>query len=152
MPEEGEAPSAPAKTKRKALKAGPGRPRSEEAKAAKLFVRLTPGEREAFTRLATEVGVPPSRLLRAMIRETLTERVTLLDKRAAFVEATNQVTRVGRNLNQILRAVNRGQVGIEPLAADELRAVLAAIDGLRDELDVAIRDARRWHKRLTRSE
>jgi hypothetical protein len=52
---------------------------------------------------------------------------------AALKRSIAEVGAIGRNLNQIARAVNRGEHSHGP-SQDDLRALLRALTGLRDHM------------------
>ena len=90
-----------------------GRPKSKpaEVRSRMLHVRLREAEYAGLQQLAVARGQPPSRLLRRLLREALTGgpdyfKDELVDLRGLVRE----LTAIGRNLNQLARAANRGGV------------------------------------------
>ncbi len=99
--------------------------------------RIRSDEKKAFTRLANELGVTPSRLQRRLIREAINAEADLFDPGlGALSEASNQLRSVGRNLNQIARAVNAGNVKTDPLTKFQMTELQTLIG----DLDKAFRD------------
>lgn len=112
-----------------------GRPRSTTPKTEALRVRLSTDEKAAFTSLALSLDVSPSTLMRRMVREAVGAGPSLFDDGiVALVDAGNAVSAVGRNVNQITRAMNAGRVKIEPKEQDEIRQLAAVLLALKREV------------------
>ncbi len=111
-------------------------------------VRLTPPDKLRFEQVAQRLNTTASRLLRKMIRELVGQGPDFLEGDMKTIEqAMFQVGAVGRNLNQLLRAVHSGR----PVASSEFRPVLddvlRHVEQLRKELHRAIDRARnRWER------
>lgn len=74
-------------------------------------VRLAGWEHEAFIAAAKRLNDTRSNLLRRAVREIINRPADLLEKElAALNEAVHQLKAVGRNLNQIARAVHTGEI------------------------------------------
>ena len=96
-----------------------------------LRVRVRDSERDAFKRLAGSLGEKPSRVLRRLIREAITGGPDLFDDGLAELrEAHRQLAAVGRNVNQLARAANRG----DPIVPSELHGKLADVKAQVAEL------------------
>ena len=73
-------------------------------------LRLTPQELAGLKERAGELGLSTNALLVKMVREVLGATPELLnDDVQALADANAQVHAVGRNLNQLVRAVNGGR-------------------------------------------
>lgn len=94
------------------------------------FARLRPDEDAGLQALATAYGVPPSRIIRRLVREAINGGPDYFKDGVKEIRMMHvHLAAVGRNLNQLVRAANRG----EPiLNADVLRV----LDVLR--LDVTV--------------
>ena len=90
-------------------------------------------ERSAAREMPTSTYV--SFLLRAHLRALTPLPEAEL---AAFKRAVAEVGALGRNINQIARAVNRGEAPTGPRLG-ELQSILRALDGLREHLKALIR-------------
>ncbi len=86
-----------------------GRPSKELSRT--IGVRLTDAEYERFGTAAKLLGDSRARLLRLAVREVIQQPADLTDKEiAALDEAAHQLKAIGRNLNQITRAVHMGEL------------------------------------------
>ena len=86
-----------------------GRPSKELSRT--IGVRLTDAEYERFGVAAKLLGDSRARLLRLAVREVIQQPADLTDKEiAALDEAAHQLKAIGRNLNQITRAVHMGEL------------------------------------------
>src|SRR5215472_11402706 len=76
-----------------------------------VHVRLNAEEESALGQLQSGLGARcRSELLRQLIREAVGQGPDLLKPELqAFSEAVRELTALGRNLNQIARALNKGQ-------------------------------------------
>jgi len=94
-------------------------------KQERLTVRFTPAEREQLEALADRAGLTLGSYLRSRALETPTMRA--IRRPTAAVEVLKgllgQVGKIGGNLNQLAKGLNRGEI---PLATD-LQETLAAI-------------------------
>ena len=91
--------------------------------------RFRADEDAGLQALATAYGVPPSRIIRRLVREAINGGPDYFQDDVKEIRMMHvHLAAVGRNLNQLVRAANRG----EPLLNDE---VLRVLDVLR--LDVA---------------
>ena len=75
-----------------------------------LRVRVRPEERKALQEFAATLGQTPSRIIRRLIREAITGgpdyfKDELLDLR----RVSRELAAIGRNLNQLAKAANRGE-------------------------------------------
>lgn len=101
-------------------------------------VRLPVAEYEQFTLVAKRRGDTRSNLLRRAVREIIQQPADLLEKELAGLdEAVYQLKAVGRNLNQITRAIHMGElkegdIGAAPL--DEIRLAVDRLDKRVTEL------------------
>lgn len=133
-------------------KRGRGRPKGTATKSVVLFVRVTEAEREAFKRAASDADLKASVLLRRFVRETGQRGVADLfpSDAPALREATSALSAVGRNLNQIAKAVNRGSAVIDAETGEDLRETLTAVRRLREAMREVLRRARTRSQAFTR--
>ena len=112
-----------------------GRPRINTPKSEALRVRLYEEEKIAFDALAASLDVSTSELLRRMVREAVGTGPSLFDDGiGGLVDAGNAVGAVGRNVNQITRAINAGRVNMGPKGEDEIRQLAAVLLTLKKEI------------------
>ena len=99
------------------------RKRPNLAYSRMLHVRLYPKEEAGVRQLAENLGETPSRLIRRLIREALTGGPDYFeDGLVDLRRMQRELASIGRNLNQLTRAANRGQV----LNGDDVRRVINA--------------------------
>ena len=95
-------------------------------------VRLHPEELQGLKKLAAALNVPPSRIMRRLLREAINGGPDYFDDGVLEIRMLHvHLSAVGRNLNQLVRAANRG----EPIlnadvqrVVDVLRLQVAAIE------------------------
>ena len=99
-------------------------------------VRLPLSEHEQFVAASKRLGESRSRLLRRAVRDIIQRPAQLSDQElAALTEAVYQLNAVGRNLNQIVRAIHLGKVTImEGTHVDTVLSAVAALDTRITEL------------------
>ncbi|MCH6472099.1 plasmid mobilization protein [Sinomonas terrae] len=114
---------------------------TRQRRRVSLDVRLTETEREAIRRRAQVLGVKPSAWVRGVVLDALDARRDEVSRmhlaapaspQPELATAVEQLRRVGRNLNQALRAVNGGD--LSGLDDGLLRQVRAAVDAVRASL------------------
>ena len=108
-----------------------GRPRLKDTTAYSRMVhtRLRLEEDTGLKQLAAALNVPPSRIVRRLIREAINGGPDYFKDGEKEIRMMHvHLAAVGRNLNQLVRAANRG----EPILSED---VLRVLDVLR--LDVA---------------
>lgn len=90
---------------------------------AKLWCRVRPDEHAAFKHLAQQLDQKPGRLLRRLVRQAVTGGPDYFDDGVLEIRTMHrQLASIGRNLNQLARAVNRGDV----IAGEDVRRVVNA--------------------------
>lgn len=110
-------------------------------------IRLTPDECDALRHVAASAGFSVNRWIVAMIRTQLTAMPHFGEQELAVLAASNtQLAAIGRNLNQIARALNTHET-MEPYRFKVLETVKTDID---DHLDTVTRVIRanldRWSR------
>lgn len=109
-------------------------------------VKLTPTERAALQAKAEAVGLTLHGLMVKVVREIIGAVPELLnDDVDALGDANAQAQAIGRNLNQLVRAVNTGRaIGVKvdreylDLVAERVAGIATAIE------DVSERQRNRW--------
>ena len=89
----------------------------------KLWCRVRLDEHEAFKQLAQHLGQKPGRLLRRLVRQAITGGPDFFADGVLEIRTMHrQLAGIGRNLNQLARAANRGDV----VSGDDVRRVVNA--------------------------
>ena len=109
-------------------------------RSSSVRVRLREEERGAFQDFAAQLGQTPSRIIRRLIREALTGGPDYFkDELADVGRMSRELARIGRNLNQLAKAANRG----EWVEAAEVKRVANAtrvvVDAVQARFGQAIR-------------
>ena len=98
-------------------------PSPSPARSRVRHIRLRLEEDTALQQLARTLHQTPSRVLRRLLREAVTGGPDFFDEGVIDLRMLHrQVAAIGRNLNQLVRAANRGEV----LAGEDVRRVLNA--------------------------
>ena len=121
---------------------------TDEVKTVWCFVktRLSQAEYQAFLLILLKLGTNGARFLRKAIREVIGEGPDLLsNEMEAFREATFQVGAIGRNLNQLVRAFNSGQLAngqVDPSLLIAIRDQVATLE--KELLAIVLQSRQRW--------
>ena len=112
-------------------------------------LRLTPSEHAALVARAKAEGSHPSTWVVAMVRTLLTQQPTLLPpERDALARSNQQLLAIGRNLNQIAKALNSAPRDRTALRAELLTALSTRIQTHTSLVsDVLRRTLERWQIR-----
>ena len=99
----------------------------------RLYVRLDPSDRLLLKERAAARGVPSATYVAALVRSHL-RRITPLmkEERRSLDRVVGELTAVGRNLNQMARALNSGQSAAS--RRDDVQAMLRVCGALRDHV------------------
>lgn len=93
----------------------------------RIEVRLSQSEREAVLRIAKDAGYSPNRWIADLVRAYVTRDPQFgLFELQAVGESNNQLRAIGRNLNRIALAINRG---------GNFREVLSSVRELKVTID-----------------
>jgi hypothetical protein len=104
------------------------------AKSCKLSVRLRPDDLVLIRERATARSIPTATYVSLLIRGHLRNLAPLPDAElAALRQSVNEIGAIGRNLNQVARALNQGHFSTGVTRAD-LQAILRALGALRDHV------------------
>jgi predicted DNA binding CopG/RHH family protein len=108
---------------------------SSTARSNRLSVRLTSDDRQRLSERARARHIPPATYVSQLVHAHLHERPPIPEEELrALIEATNALSALGRNLNQIARVAN---IGIQPdgpsrqQLADVMQGCLALRDRMR---------------------
>ena len=123
--------------------------RPAHAPTEKVSFRISAGEMEAFDEELSRAGFKDrSDALRALVRNS----VGLLDRNFAFVGEVkalyDEVSAIGVNVNQIARAVNRGQAPPMREAGKELAELKSQLRKVLPALNYVVQEARRSNERV----
>jgi hypothetical protein len=107
-----------------------GRP----ARDTRLTVRLHPADQSLLRERAAARGIPASTYVSVLTRAHLRSLAPLPKEELLALKRTlAELGSIGRNLNQIAHAANRGERAAGP-NREELRAILRVCEGLRDHV------------------
>jgi hypothetical protein len=108
------------------------------ATTGKISVRLRPDDLLLLRERAKGRAVPTATYVSFLIRSHLRSLAPLLTQELAALKASlAELGAIGRNLNQIAHAVNRGEHP-HGLSRGDLEALLRALGGLRDHIKAVI--------------
>ena len=121
-------------------------PHRAERVTKRMELRLTPSEHAALVARANAEGSHPSTWVVAMVRTLLTQQPTLLPPaRDALARSNQQLLAIGRNLNQIAKALNSSPRDRTALRAELLTALSTRIQTHTSLVsDVLRRTLERW--------
>ena len=103
-----------------------------EARPDRVAIRLRPGDVKAIGRRATVRRMKPSTYIAALVRSHLVADPPLPSAELAVLErATAEVSAIGRNLNQIARAINSG-APVPPSMASVIAQSIEAVEAVRE--------------------
>lgn len=103
---------------------------------ARMEVRLTHSELKAVKAIAPEAGASPNCWVANLVRAYILRKPQLgMEELAVIAESNARLLAIGRNLNQIARALNRGdtdvQLSVEQSAlAEEITAHVKAVSAV----------------------
>lgn len=128
--------------------AAAGLPRLELQRSPRdmrLYVRLDPDDRLLLHERAAARGMPAATYVAVLVRSHLRNLVPLPKQELlALKSAVAELAAIGRNLNQIARAMNQGQRVAGP-GREELRAMLQVGGALRDHVKALLAgNAKSW--------
>src|SRR5580658_2204276 len=111
----------------------------------RLYVRLDPNDRLLLNERSTARGMPAATYVAVLLRSHLRHLAPLPKQELlALKSSVAELGAIGRNLNQISRAMNQGQRVVGP-GREELRAMLQVGGALRDHVKALLAgDAKSW--------
>jgi len=109
--------------------------------AERLTIRLRPGDRTLVERRASARRMKPSTYIAALVRSHLVEDPPLPPAELAELErAVAEVSAIGRNLNQIARALNAGAIA-PPTTVSIIGRSIEAVEAVREAARSYVRKA-----------
>jgi len=106
---------------------------------ARLSVRLAPEDRILLCDRATARGMPSATYVSVLVRSHLRNLAPLpKEELLALKRSVAELGVIGRNLNQIARALNQGGKYSGP-GREDLKAMLRVAEGLRDHVKALLR-------------
>lgn len=120
--------------------------RAKVNREIRLSVRLDPNDGLLLRERAAARCMPPATYVAALVRSHLRGIAPLLkQERQALDRVVAELTAVGRNLNQVARALNRGQ-SVAP-RRDDVQAMLRVCGALRDHVKALLAaNERSWNQ------
>lgn len=103
-------------------------------RVTRLSIRLRPDDQLLLRERARARGMPAATYISVLVRAHLRSLSPLpKEELLALKRVVSELGVVGRNLNQLARAVNQGE-RVAGLPRDDLRALLRVCEGLRDHV------------------
>ena len=116
---------------------------SENAELERITVRLPAFLLESAKGRATALGMAPSRWIAALVQANLMkEPVTTETETEALQRCTYELSAIGRNLNQIARALNQAPHETERVKLDTLKVLGESIARTRESIRALVRASR----------
>jgi hypothetical protein len=124
-----------------------GKAEGEELRADRLSIRLAPDDRLLLRDRATARGMPSATYVAVLVRSHLRRLTPLpVEELAALKRSIAELGAVGRNLNQIARALNAGGRSYGP-GRQDLESMLRIAEGLRDHVKaLLIKNETSWER------
>ena len=116
-------------------------------RGARLMIRLRPDDQILLRERAAARGMPPATYVSVLTRAHLRSLAPLpAEELLALKRTLGELGSIGRNLNQIARAANQGQLVTSP-GRDDLTAMLRVCGTLRDSLKrVLLANLKSWEQ------
>jgi hypothetical protein len=116
-------------------------------RGAWLMIRLRPDDQILLRERAAARGMPPATYVSVLMRSHLRSLAPLPQEELLALKRTlSELGNIGRNLNQIARAANQGQLLTSP-GRDDLAAMLQVCGTLRDSLKrVLLANLKSWEQ------
>jgi hypothetical protein len=109
-------------------------PGTEAPRTARLMIRLRADDRILLRERAAARGMAPATYVSVLTRAHLRSLAPLpREELLGLKRAVAELGSIGRNLNQIARAANQGQLVTSP-GRDDLKAMLRICEALRDHV------------------
>src|SRR5438067_6819206 len=114
---------------------------------ARLSVRLAPEDRILLSDRATARGVPSATYVSVLVRSHLRNLAPLpKEELLALKRSVAELGAIGRNLNQIARAMNQSE-RVSPPGREEMRSMLKVCVALRDHVKaLLVANAKTWEQ------
>ena len=119
------------------------KPSQRLAMSDSLRVRIHSDERVALGKLAETLDEKPSRIVRRLIREAITEGPDFFDDGVGELRAAHrQLAAIGRNINQLARSANQGEKIMPVQLKRNLAAAKQQVERVADLYRDAVEQAR----------
>jgi hypothetical protein len=118
-----------------------------DTRAVRLTIRLMPGDCLLLRERAAARSIAAATYVSILVRSHL-RAITPLPKEelAELRRSITELTQVGRSLNQIARALNRGTDVAAP-GRQEVQAMIRVAEGLRDHFRALLKaNIQNWHQ------
>lgn len=118
-----------------------------EARTKRLTMQLTPSEHAGVVSRATAMGMKPYSWIMRLLRAHLTSMPQFNDDEfRALREATGELSYIGRNLNQLVRAVNLNMNSLDASSARDVAVKVSEAVSREQDLIKALLDQNlnRW--------
>ena len=131
--------------------AAKGFPKLEElqrsSRDSRLYVRLNPDDRLLLRERAVARGMPSATYVAVLVRSHLRELAPLPKEELLALKASvAELGAIGRNLNQIARAMNQSE-RVSPPGREEMRSMLKVCVALRDHVKaLLVANAKTWEQ------
>ena len=113
--------------------------KARKIQSRRAAIRLREEEWAGLQQLATTLGQTPSRILRRLLREALTGGPDYFtDERVDWLGVRRELAALGRNLNQLTKAVHQGEWPDGALVRRTLNATRVQVAGVKAVYDQAI--------------
>jgi hypothetical protein len=111
---------------------------SRVSRDARLSIRLEPEDRMLLSSRATSRGMRSATYVALLVRSHLRGMTPIpKEELQAFKRCIAELSAIGRNLNQVARALNQGK-GAAP-GREDVRAMLKVAEGLRDHFKALLK-------------
>ena len=108
-----------------------------------LRVRIHANERQALGRLAESLDQRPSRIVRRLIREAITQGPDFFDDGVSELRAVHrELAAIGRNINQLARKANQNERVVPAQLKRNLAAAKLQVERVADVYREAVERAR----------
>ena len=123
-------------------------PGTEAPRTARLMIRLRADDQILLRERAAARGMAPATYVSVLTRAHLRSLAPLpREELLGLKRAVAELGSIGRNLNQIARAANQGQLVTSP-GRDDLKAMLRICEALRDHVKgLLVANLRSWEHR-----
>ena len=121
----------------------PADPEPAELDVTRLTVRLPAFVSKAATGRALSLGMKPSRWVAALVQSNVARHPVFTELELQAVEAsTRELAAIGRNINQIARALNEAHFQTERVRLDRLDQLTELIRKTRENIRALVKSSR----------
>jgi hypothetical protein len=115
----------------------------EKTETKRITVRMADFILAAARERASLVGIAPSRWIAALVQANVTRLPVCTDNELRALEASaRELAAIGRNINQIARALNEAHFQTERVRLDRLEMLAEAIRANREAIRLLVRASR----------